>query len=209
MAITSVAGKVRPTRGELLKLKRRLESLEEGLEVLTMKRDQLNKTLQSDVKGIIDERLRVEERIRGAYKAMISAYMAVGSSEVEMQAASIQGMLQVKALDKSIMGTTVPRIEVFRPQSLNGQLGVVESRVAWRFHNLIDDLLKLVEKEGEVIRIAGELEKTNRKVNALEKIAIPNLQREIKYIEDVLEEEELEEFTSMKLLREIVLRRRL
>lgn len=208
MAESNVAGQIRPTRGELLKLKRRLEFLQEGLEVLTMKKDQLNKTLQSDLKGITDERLRLESSICEAYKALILAYMTIGSSEVEMQAASIQGLLKVNVLTKSIMGTTVPKIDVISRQSFNGRLGIIESRVACTFYDLIDMLLKIVEKEEEVIRITGELEKTNRKVNALEKIAISRLKQEITRVADVLEEEDLEEFTSIKLLREIILRRR-
>lgn len=208
MSIVRIAGKVRPTRGELLKLKRRLEILQEGLEVITMKRDQLSKNLQLAVKNVSRERMELEEKLREVYRALISAYMAVGSSEIEMQAASVQGMLKVKVLPRSIMGTLVPKIEVSSRPELKGKLGMIEYGVARRFYGLIDELLRVAEMEDEVVRIVDELHKTNRKVNALEKIVIPNLRSEIKYIDDMLEDESLDEFARAKILREIVVRRR-
>lgn len=208
MSIVRIAGKVRPTRGELLKLKRRLEILQEGLEVITMKRDQLSKNLQLVVKNVSGERMELEEKLREVYRALISAYMAVGSSEIEMQATSVQGMLKVKVLPRSIMGTLVPKIEVSSRPELKGKLGMIEYGVARRFCGLIDELLRVAEMEDEVVRIVDELHKTNRKVNALEKIVIPNLRSEIKYIDDMLEDESLDEFVRAKILREIVVRRR-
>lgn len=202
------AGRVRPTKGELLNLERRLKILQGGLEVLTMKKDQLHKKLQGDINDIINRRTRLECGLLEAYKALISAYMAVGSSQIEMQATSIRGMLRVKVLPKSIMGITVPKIEVLSKPSFEEKLGTIECGVADKFRDLIDDLLNVTENEDEAVKIAYELEKTNRKVNALEKITVPNLRREIKYVDEMLEEEDLEEFTRIKLLRDIVVRRR-
>lgn len=203
-----VRGRVRTTRGELLKLKRRLEILQDGLEVLTMKRDKLSETLQVAVKNISDERMKLEEKICESYEALISTYMAVGSSEVRMQASSVQGTLSVKVLPISIMGTLIPKIEVTSRPELKCKLGIIEYGVARRFSSLIDDLLGVAEMEEKIIRIADELHETNRKVNALEKIVMPDLRSEIKYIDERLEEESLEEFMRVKILREVLVGRR-
>lgn len=208
MSIIRIAGRVRPTRGELIKLNKQLQFLQEGLEVFTMKKDQLIRDLQVAIKNISRNREKLEERLREAYGELIAAYMTLGSSEIEIQAASLQGTLKVRVLAKSIMGTPVPRIDIVSRPNFKGKIGTVEYGVARRFHDLLDDLMKVAEMESEIMRVADDLRKTNSKVNALEKIVIPELKGEIKYIEDRLEEEALEEFTRMKIIKEVTVRRR-
>ena len=66
----------------------------------------------------------------------------------------------------------------------------------------------LDELETKIESIARDLERTNKIVNALENVVIPDLERDIKYIEDMLEEDDLEEFVRLKFARDKILKRR-
>ncbi|MHA1609769.1 MAG: V-type ATP synthase subunit D, partial [Candidatus Njordarchaeales archaeon] len=79
---------------------------------------------------------------------------------------------------------------------------------AYHMSEILQDLIKLGEIEIWIEVIANDLERTNRTVNALEKIIIPQLKALAKYIQDLIEEEDLEEFTRIKLVRNIIIRRR-
>jgi len=74
--------------------------------------------------------------------------------------------------------------------------------------SVLDDILQLAENEARAERIADELGKTNRKVNALENTIIPSYRGIIKFIQDKLDEEALEELVRMKLIGGALARRR-
>ncbi|MEJ2271564.1 MAG: V-type ATP synthase subunit D [Candidatus Bathyarchaeota archaeon] len=206
--MTNFGKKVKPTRGEVLRLKRRLAFLLEGLEVLSMKRDKLALDLQVALENISIYKKELEEKLLQAYGKLITAYIVLGQSEIETQAESVQGGLKVKVLPMSIMGTLVPRIDVISHSNIEGKIGTIEYGVAKRFIGLLDNLIRVAEKEDEIIRVAQELNDVNSKVNALEKAVIPIQEAEIKFIEEKLEEEELEDLTRMKIIRNSIVRRR-
>jgi V/A-type H+-transporting ATPase subunit D len=73
--------------------------------------------------------------------------------------------------------------------------------LAARINRLIEELVLLASVEASIERIAHELTLVNRKVNAIEKVVIPNYSSQIKYIEEFLSDEELEEFTRIKHIK--------
>jgi len=73
---------------------------------------------------------------------------------------------------------------------------------------LIDELLYVAQIETSVERTAHELMKVNRKVNALEKVIIPDYEKQIRYVENLLFDEELEEFARVKHVKEVMGRKR-
>lgn len=208
MSIANVSGKVRATRGEFLRLRKRLEFLREGLEVLTMKRDQLNQDLQEAMGHMSTYKSELEKELMEAFEGLITAYTTLGRSEIETQAESVQGTLKVRVKTKSVMGTLVPKIDIVSRPNLKGKIGTVQYGVANRFLNLLDNLITEAEMENEILRVAYELHKTNSKVNALEKAVIPEQEAEIKFIEEKLEEEALEDLSRMKIIKNAIIRRR-
>jgi V/A-type H+-transporting ATPase subunit D len=106
------------------------------------------------------------------------------------------------------MGVRYPSMRIMSKPQVEGELDITLSQAADRVLGILERLIQLAEFEARVERIADELGKTNRKVNALENTIIPSYQQVIKFIEDKLDEESLEELVRMKLIGGALSRRR-
>ena len=106
------------------------------------------------------------------------------------------------------MGVRYPYIKVEKEPQITGELDITLSEAAEKVLSVLDDILQLAEYESRAERIADELGKTNRKVNALENTIIPSYRGIIKFIQDKLDEESLEELVRMKLIGGALARRR-
>jgi len=191
---------VRPTRGYLFDLKKRITFIEKGCEFLKMKRDHLARELRVSIDVLRGRRKILEDKLEKIYDELATAHMSLGPSEVRSQADSIKKTLQVDVLPKSVMGVYYPFVRVLSKPVIEGKLDVTLYKVAESVFEIFDELASVAEFETRVERIAEELGKTNRKVNALENIVIPRYKRIIKYIDNKLEEENLEEFVRIKLI---------
>jgi V/A-type H+-transporting ATPase subunit D len=89
-----------------------------------------------------------------------------------------------------------PTLE-FSPASAS----VLSDEVMARFTKALDSIARLAEIENAVLRLAYEVRRTQRRVNALDKIFIPDYKETVAYIEDVLEEREREQFVIMKMAK--------
>ena len=101
-----------------------------------------------------------------------------------------------------------PYVKILSKPRVEGELDITLSQAAERVLGILEKMIQLAEFEARVERIADELGKTNRKVNALENTIIPSYKRVIKFIEDKLDEESLEELVRMKLIGGALARRR-
>jgi V/A-type H+-transporting ATPase subunit D len=137
-----------------------------------------------------------------------AAYISLGPTEVQSQAKSIKSRLELEILPRSVMGVRYPYIKVEKEPQITGELDITLSEAAEKVMNVLDDILQLAEYESRAERIADELGKTSRKVNALENTIIPSYRGIIKFIEDKLDEEALEELVRMKLIGGALARRR-
>ena len=106
------------------------------------------------------------------------------------------------------MGVRYPFIKVNKEPQITGELDITLCEAAEKVLAILDDILQLAEFEARAERIADELGKTNRKVNALENTIIPSYRKTLKFIEDKLDEESLEELVRMKLIGGVLARRR-
>ncbi len=199
---------VRPTKGYLMEMKRRIGFIERGTEFLKLKRDHLAKELTTSIDLLKGRRSRLLEELRVAYRAVTAAYISLGPTEVQSQAKSIKSRLELEVLPRSIMGVRYPFIKVEREPQITGELDITLSEAAEKVMSVLDDILQLAENEARAERIADELGKTNRKVNALENTIIPSYRGIIKFIQDKLDEESLEELVRMKLIGGALARRR-
>ena len=205
--MSSLSG-VRPTKGYLMDLKRRIGFIERGCEFLKLKRDHLAKELSASIDVLKGRRRIMLESLREAYRALTAAYISLGPTEVKSQARSIRRTLELEVLPRSVMGVRYPYIKVLSEPSVEGELDITLSRAAEKVIEILDDIIQLAEFEARAERIADELGKTNRKVNALENTIIPSYRQVIKFIEDKLDEEALEELVRMKLIGGALARRR-
>jgi V/A-type H+-transporting ATPase subunit D len=199
---------VRPTKGYLMEMKRRIGFIERGTEFLKLKRDHLAKELTASIDILKGRRGRLLEELRVAYRAVTAAYISLGPTEVQSQAKSIKSRLELEILPRSVMGVRYPFIKVEKEPQITGELDITLSEAAEKVLSVLDDILQLAEYEARAERIADELGKTNRKVNALENTIIPSYRGVIKFIEDKLDEESLEELVRMKLIGGALARRR-
>ena len=190
-------GRVVPTKGFLIRLRERVSFLERGVEALKMKRDQLVKEAQALIKEL---RIRedAEKKMVEAYEVLRLAYATAGPREAT-KAALLAKPMRTKMRVRSVIGVEVPEIEVKELEivttpSLNAAVIAAAEKLA----EALNEIIKAANVEARFERIAESLAETMRKVNALEKLVIPEHKGIIKYIEEVLEEEGLEEFLRVK-----------
>jgi len=191
-----------------MEMKRRIGFIERGTEFLKLKRDHLAKELTASIDILKGRRSRLLEELRVAYQSVTAAYISLGPTEVQSQAKSIKTRLELEVLPRSVMGVRYPYIKVEKEPQITGELDITLSEAAEKVLSVLDDILQLAEYESRAERIADELGKTNRKVNALENTIIPSYRGIIKFIEDKLDEESLEELVRMKLIGGALARRR-
>jgi V/A-type H+-transporting ATPase subunit D len=204
----SLGAAVKPTKGFLLQLKKRVSFIEEGYRLLELKRDELAKELRTSLEELAVGRKGFEEKVEEALKRLGGAYATLGTGEMTSQTWVAEKNLRIEVLPKSVMGILVPYVRILNKPTVSDRYSPIARSAAQAFHNLIDGLMQLAELESRVERIADDLEKTNRKVNALEKIVLPQYRRIIKQIEDRLDEDMLEEFIRTKFVRTIISTRR-
>lgn len=191
---------IRPTKGFLMETKRRIEVIERGTEFLKLKRDQLAKELTESLEVLRGQRGRLLNNLQEAYNALTAAFLSLGPIEVKSQTRSIKNALELEVLPRSIMGVVYPSVKIGVLPEVAAELDITLTYAAEKVYEIIEDLIRLAEFEEKVERIADELGTTNRKVNALENIVIPDLRYIIKFIGDKLDEESLEELVRIKLI---------
>jgi V/A-type H+-transporting ATPase subunit D len=191
-----------------MEMKRRIGFIERGTEFLKLKRDHLAKELTASIDVLKGRRSLLLEELQVAYRAVTAAYISLGPTEVRSQSNSIKSGLELEILPRAVMGVRYPFIKIVKKPQLAGELDITLSEAAEKVLGILENVLQLAEFEARVERIADELGKTNRKVNALENTIIPSYQRIIKYIEDKLDEESLEELVRMKLIGGALAKRR-
>jgi V/A-type H+-transporting ATPase subunit D len=196
----SATSGVRPTKGYLMETKRRITVVERGTEFLKLKRDQLAKDLTSSLDVLRGRRASLLENLREAYDALTAAYLSLGPTEVQSQVRSIKNTLELEVLPRSIMGVIYPSVRVKETPEISSELDITLAYAAEKVFEIVEELIRLAEFEERVERVAEELGTTNRKVNALENYVIPDMKHIIKFIEDKLDEESMEELVRMKLI---------
>jgi len=182
-----------------------LERAREGHEILDRKREVLTTelihmahdsvTLQSDVQKLLED----------AYAALEVARLEMGREHLEWAALSVNSTIEVEVLPSSVMGVVIPRVSGAGAPPKNpyglGNTTVALDEAAARFRIVLDRIPELAETLTTVWRIARELHKTQRRVNALEHVFIPQYEDIVKFIENALEEREREDLFRMKRIK--------
>ncbi len=198
---------VKATRMDLLKLKKKITLASKGHKLLKEKRDALVSEFFSLIDDLKEKRKVVEEKLDGAYKSIILAEAVSGYNEVEMAAGSVSQINEIKHNVQNIMGVKVPKF-IFDEKKREKQRGysflstsIEIDNAAKNFEESLNLLIGLAEKEATATKLAEEIKKTKRKVNALERILIPKLQSDAVYITMRLEEMERENFSRLKIIK--------
>ena len=203
----SVSG-VRYTKGFLLGLKRRLEFIKDAHDLLEMKRDQLMAELRKALERFKELRRKVEDEAEEVYRELSLLHSTLGSADLETYSAYLRGRIKVEIIPRGVIGVVTPMLrEIDIPDYTNLYPPQIIP-LAEKTSALMRDLAKLAELEAYIENLAEDLRKTNIRVNALEKVVIPNYEETIRRIQDVLDDEMLEEVIRLKLIKEILMGRR-
>ncbi|MCS7386469.1 MAG: V-type ATP synthase subunit D [Candidatus Methanomethylicota archaeon] len=196
---------VKPTRMELLALKRRLKLAKRGLELLQEKRDALIMEFFAAVQDYKSLREEVILALREAFAALSGAEIELGALRIERIAAGVPEAVEVDMRTRNVMGVLIPvftanirRVE--RPYSLIDTTAYLDTAVE-KFSIAVSKIVKLAEASATLTRLAEEVRKVRRRVNALESIVIPKIEDAIKYIELYLAEREREDIFRVKRIK--------
>jgi vacuolar-type H+-ATPase subunit D/Vma8 len=172
---------VRPTKGYLMEMKRRIGFIERGCEFLKLKRDHLAKELSTFLEILKGRRKLLLNNLKEAYKALTAAYISLGPSEVGSQANSVKSALELEVLPRSVMGVRYPYVKILSKPKVTADLDI-----RWLGHrkNIRDPrgTHSAVEFESRAERI-GRVRKNEQESKRLENTAIPNYKLVIKFIE--------------------------
>lgn len=197
---------IKPTRMELIKLKRQIKSAQRGHKLLRDKQDGLMKTFMEVIKNARRLRKEVEEKLSRAFKnfAFASALMYPEMLETALLYPSARVSLDVEK--KNVMSVYIPQFKVKKEGNVlnygfvqtSGELDIALATFQEVFEMMVE--LAEIEKQGE--RLAEELEKTRRRVNALEHVRIPNMKETAKFITMKLTEAERSAIISVMVIKE-------
>jgi len=201
--------RVNPNRMQLLRLKSRLVVARRGHKLLKDKQEELMRQFLGMVHTANDLRGEVEAELAHAYAAFVSARFEMSGSAMESALAFSQRRVELVADREQVMNLKVPKFAVEFPEDAELGYGYADTtaeldRALELYAAIIPRLMQVAELEKSVQLLAAELEKTRRRVNALEHILVPNLEETIKFIADRLSEQERESSTRLMKVKEIV-----
>ncbi len=196
---------VAPTRTNLIRIKKDLQFAREGYEILDRKREALTNELVRVAKEADTLQKEVWRLLETAYDAMEKARLVMGSDHVEWAALAVNKTVDVHLRLRGIMGVAIPQIEARgEPPKLlyspSDTAAVLDEATA-AFREVLLRTPQLAMLTAAVWRLANELKKTQRRVNALQHIFIPNYEATVEFIVSSLEEREREEIFRLKWLK--------
>ena len=204
---------VNPTRMELTKLKKRLKTAVRGHKLLKDKQDELMGRFIDLVKYNNELRKSVEEQLSGSFKDFVMARALMSSEILEEAIAYPKEHITVDITTKNIMSVNVPEMQFKR--KLEGDEGSIYpygfantsaelDGALEKLYRILPKLLELAEVEKSCQLMADEIEKTRRRVNALEYMTIPQLEETIKYIQMKLDENERGALTRLMKVKDLM-----
>ena len=199
---------ITPTRSVLLDLKRRIKLSQSGHKILKMKRDGLIIEFFEVMEKARQMRAGVATDFEVAMKKITIARAIDGEVNVSSAAYALNKYPTVKLSSKSIMGMMVPKVEAdsIHTDILNKGYGVLDTsayveEAAASFEKLLETLIRAAEVETTMKKLLDEIEKTKRRVNALEFKIIPDLKESERFVKFRLEEMERENTTRLKHIK--------
>ncbi len=203
---------VAPTKTNLLRLRREIAFASEGHELLGQKKD----ILTAELLALVDRTRTVEQQmddlLRTAFSALQRSVVRLGRSAVQQTAAAATTRHTLSISTRRVMGVSLPTLEItippITPTHSLAETTVWTDETASAFLAALRTLALLVETKVSLKRLALEVKRSIRRVNALEKIAIPSLRENLKYVTESLDEMEREVFFTMKLVKNRLMERR-
>ncbi len=205
---------INPTRMELTRLKGRLKTAQRGHKLLKDKRDELMKQFMDVVRENRALRRRVEEGLMRAHGAFTVAAALMSPEMLEQSLLYPKQSVELDMTFENVMSVDVPRYQFHTSSQEPGEIypygfaqtsGELDDAVD-AMAQVFQDMLKLAEVEKTSQLLAEEIEKTRRRVNALEYVKIPEMQQNIKYITMKLDENERANTIRLMKVKDLILK---
>ncbi len=200
---------VNPTRMELIRTKERITLAKKGHKLLKQKRDALILEFFKILKKAKDLRGELAGKMAAGYRSLAVAQLYHPVHQLEKVSLDLRKDIDLDIEVKNVMGVKIPTIEVEMEQkdfirldsySVAGTSAKIDAAVA-DFDEILGMVIKLAETETAIKRLILEIEKTKRRVNALEFVLIPRLEEQKNMISFRLDEMERDSFVSLKSIK--------
>ena len=194
-----------PTRTNLIRLKGDLAFLREGHDLLERKREILLLELKQRVSHAEEAQQKTDDALANAFKALREAQIASGIGGVTSAAASVATRPEITLSERRVMGVGMPCAEISipndTPQYSPNNSSAWTDEAAAEFRHALMAIAELAETRIAVMRLARAIQKTMRRVNALEKILMPDCEDNIRFIQDSLDESDRQTLFTLKLVK--------
>jgi len=204
-----------PTRMELIRSRAQIRLSQAGRDLLREKMDALVREFFRSMESVSRSREDLEHIMTKARRSLTIALAVDDPVAVRSASFAAKRGVFLDIRGKNIMGVPVPVIEkkrvarsvLERGYGITGVSGRIDE-VAERYEQAIDLVIILAETETALQRLGGEIRMTRRRVNALEQVGIPGLERQARSIEATIEEREREDIFRLKRVKRIIDRKR-
>lgn len=201
--------KVNPTRIALLGLKKELKTAQKGHKLLKDKRDGLVKKFMAIIYEAKAVRESVEARLGSAFDSYTRASAMTNATSLEAAFLAPNASIDLGVKVKSVMSVKIPEFSIEKTGNafsygLFETTGDLDNAMV-KFDEVFVDILRLAELEKTAENLAEEIEKTRRRVSALENVRIPNLQETIKFITMQLDERNRDAVVSTMRVKAMIL----
>ena len=197
---------VTATKIELFKYKRSNQVASMVQKILDDKRKVLLKNIEEMISEAQKTRGGIWDPLQEIYQSVNESYLSLGVATVDSVAQSTPGVMEVDSDVKRVVDVTIPVLSVTEKDTKSIPYGFADTNASIdRGAKLIKDLLpkicKAAEYENSIFSLAKALEKTQKLLNALENVIIPQYKQRVRFILATLEEREREEFARLKKVK--------
>jgi len=204
---------VSATKIELLKYKRSSQIAIMVQKILDDKRKVLLKNIEEMISEATQARNNIWNPLQDIYKSVNDAYLSLGTNIIDSIAKSTPAAVEVDVDVKRIVDVTIPTLQIIENDYKSAPYGFIDTntsvdRATKQIKNILPNICKAAEYENSILSLAKALEKTQKLLNALENIIIPQYNHKVRFILATLEEREREEFARLKKVKAAIEKRK-
>lgn len=197
---------VSATKIELFKYKRSNQVATMVQKILDDKRKVLLKNIEEMITEASKARGGIWDPLQDIYKSVNEAYLALGTATVDSVAESTPPVMEVDVTIRRVVDVKIPSLNVTEKDTKSMPYGFADTnssidRAAKQIKELLPKICKAAEYENSIFSLAKALEKTQKLLNALENVIIPQYKQRIRFILATIEEKEREEFVKLKKVK--------
>jgi V/A-type H+/Na+-transporting ATPase subunit D len=205
----SFGRRVSATKIELIKIRRSMQVAKMVHKILDDKREVLLKKIDEMIEEANKAREDIWTPLGEIYTAVYNSYMSLGTATLEAVADSTPSVMEVDVNVRRIVDVKIPTLQIRTRGGSQLSYGFTETnatvdKAAKLIKNMLSGVCKAAEYENAIFSLAKELERTQKLINALEYVIIPQYQDAIYFIKATLEEREREEFVRLKKVKVVL-----